>query len=373
MAYKPSIRSIWTLALLATIFIALYAWSENSRVQRRMPYYEEKLAAARLMERALNVFQESRGVNPIDSTLYQDPRLSAIIGQQFTSVTTDFGVFESKLLGANPNFAAAAIELLIEAGVQKGDLVAVGLTGSHPGVNTAVLCACDVLGAKPVTIASVGASWWGANDPDFTWVDMEHLLNEKGIIHSRQIGASFGGPDDNAVGLSGAGQMALKDAIERNGIPLIQERSVVGSVERRWQLFQQAAAGARYRVYVNIGGGVASLGHPENSLLVPNGYSRKLPVKNYPSFGAMHKFSSAGVGVLNLHDIEKLSRTYGLGPARIPLSEVGMGEVFESERYDLLVVAISTGLAVLILVLLVRLDAKLFRLRDAGVDPDTLM
>lgn len=374
MAFKPSLRSIWTMLILAVLCVGLYAWCENSRVQKKMPYYDEKLAAARLMERALDVYRAARVDTVVSSDAYaRDPRLAALIGQQFTSITTDLGIFESKLVGANPNFAGIVIEIFHEAGLQRGDQVAIGMTGSHPGVNTAVLCACEVMGIKPVTIASVGASWWGANDPDFTWPDMERLLNEKGIVHSQRIGASLGGTDDVAAGLSIEGQEMMRRAIARNGLKMIFEQNVTASAAARWKLYKDANPGASYKAYVNIGGGAASLGHYENERLIPNGFMRILPAKNYPSRGVIHLFSDAGVSLINFQDIDRLSRRYGLGGARVPLPEAGQGEVFEAERYDVRVAAVAATIALVVILILVRLDAKLFRLRDAGVDPDTLM
>ena len=112
-----------------------------------MPFYEQKIAAANLMDRALRAYQETAAEKGVFEENYKDPRLDAIIGQQFSLITTDFSVFETKIIGANPNFAAVAVDLLTQAGVKRGDYVAVAFTGAHPGVNTAVLCACEALGA----------------------------------------------------------------------------------------------------------------------------------------------------------------------------------------------------------------------------------
>ena len=87
----------------------------------------------------------------------------------------------------------------------------------------------------------------------------------------------------------------------------------------------------------------------------------------------IHRFNAAGVPVIHIDDISLLSRQYGLGEPSIPLPPVGQGEVFIADRYDLRVAGIAAFLAVLLIALLVRFDARLFRLREAGVDPDTLM
>ncbi|MDD5087509.1 MAG: poly-gamma-glutamate system protein [bacterium] len=373
MLYRPSLRSIWTLLILAVVCCGLYYWCENSHVERKMPYFAEKIAAAELEVKCLEVFQKTRSENGVFSENYREPLLDALIGQQFSLITTDMGKYDVKLGGANPNFAAVAVELLMRAGVQRGDLVAVALTGSNPGANLAVLCACEVLGAKPITITALGASWWGANDPDFTWADMEGLLIRKGMIHSHPVAASMGGIDDAAVGLSQVGQDLMRQAAERNGLVFIHENNLPASMARWHRLFDESAQGKPYRAFINVGNGVASIGHPVNARLIPNGLSRRLPVQNYPSRGVIHRFNATGVPAIHLDDILLLSRRYGLGEPSIPLPQIGQGEVFIADRYDLRVAGIAAFLAIFLIALLVRFDARLFRLREAGVDPDTLM
>jgi poly-gamma-glutamate system protein len=373
MPYRPSLRSVWTLITLAAVTYGLYLWCEHSRVAHRMPYFEQKVAAANLMDRALRAYQESSVEKGVFEENYRDPRLDAIIGQQFSLITTEFSVFETKIIGANPNFAAVAVDLLTQANVKKGDYVAVAFSGANPGVNTAVLCACEALGAIPVTITAVGASWWGASDPEFTWVDMEKLLNDRGIVHSKPIAGSYGGINDLAVGISQVGQDEMKAAIDRGKLTLVHETSIPASVARRYQLYQEASGGKSYAAYVNVGASVASLGHLENGRLIRNGYNRHLPLQNYPARGVVHLFNTDGVPIINFYDIAKLSRTYGLGEPSVPLPAVGEGDVFVAERYDLRVAGISAVLAIVLLVLLVWLDSRLFKLSDTGVDPDTLM
>jgi poly-gamma-glutamate system protein len=372
MQFRPSLRSVWTLVILAVVTYGLYFWCEHSHVRRKAPFYEQKMAAANLMDRALTAYQEAMVGKNATSDSYQDPRLDAIIGQQFSLITTDIGAFETEVTAANPNFAAVALDLLTKAGVGRGDLVAVCFTGSHPGINTAVLCACEALGATPVTISSVGSSWWGANDPAFTWVDMEALLNREGIVHSRPVAASFGGINDIGVGLSSVGQELMRDAIQRNHLSLIHESNIAASAEARYNDFQKAASGHKYKVYVDVGGGVASLGHDENVRLIANGFNRRLPLQNYPAKGVVHRFNADGVSTINFADIVALSREYGLGGAHVPLPPVGQGSVYEDDRYDLRVAGIAAVLAILIIIVLVNLDARLFKLQEDGVDPDTL-
>jgi poly-gamma-glutamate system protein len=373
MPYRPSLRSIWTLLILAVVSCTLYYWCETSHVKRQTPNYAEKMAAADLMDRALRAYQETTTEKGVFSETFKDARLDAIVGQQFSLITTEIGVFENKVVGANPNFAAVAVDLLSQCGVRKGDLVAVSFTGSDPGVNTAILCACEALGATPVTVTAIGSSWWGANDPELTWLDMESVLNKKGIVHSKPVAASFGGINDVAVGLSQVGQELMQTAARRNGLPVIHEDNIQASVAKWYQAFHDGASGRKYSAYVNVGDGIASLGDVENATLIRNGLNKRLPLQNYPARGVIHRMNADGVPVVHLYDIPALSRDYGLGGAHVPLPAVGAGAVFVEDRYDLRVALMAAAIAILVIIVLVRLDSRLFKLSDAGVDPDTLM
>jgi poly-gamma-glutamate system protein len=376
MPFRPSLRSIWTLLILAVLTCSLYIWAERSHVTKKLPYYTEKLDAAKLMDRALRLYQDTRierGVYNDSTSTYMDRRLEVIIGQQFSVITTDMGIFESKLTSANPNLAAVVVDLLKQAKIEKGDMVAIGFAGDYPGANTAVLCACEVIGAIPVTITSVGTSWWGANDPEFTWLDMEKLLNSKGLVHSRPVAASVGGKEDIGLSLSNVGIDLMQSAVQRNGLHLINEKSLSASINARYREFQTASSGRQYKAYINVGGGLASLGNEANGKLIPTGYNAHLPLQNYPAKGVIHMFDANNVASINLYDIEKLSKQYGLGGPQDPLPEVGIGTVYVAERYDLRVAGFCAAIAIIILVLLVRLDSRLFKLREEGVDPDTLV
>ncbi|TWT82059.1 Capsule biosynthesis protein CapB [Planctomycetes bacterium CA13] len=60
----------------------------------------------------------------------------------------------AKLTSTNPNMAAVVVDMLKAAGVGKGDLVAVGYSGSFPGMNVSVLAALNTIGARPIILAN---------------------------------------------------------------------------------------------------------------------------------------------------------------------------------------------------------------------------
>ncbi len=57
--------------------------------------------------------------NGVFIDVINDPNQTALIGQEYTLVTTDRGYIEAKLSTTNPNFAAVIVQLLKDAGSEK--------------------------------------------------------------------------------------------------------------------------------------------------------------------------------------------------------------------------------------------------------------
>ncbi len=373
MAFRPSLRSIWTLITMAAITYGLYYWAEYSRVEAKRDNYETKLLAANEMNAALRALAERQEAGGDVLESYGDSRLDAIIGQQFSTITSDLGSFEEKLYGANPNLAGAVVDLFIEAGLKQGDRVAVAMSGSTPGSNIAVLSACDALGLEAYTISSLTSTWWGATDPRNTWIDMQKFLLDRNLLKGKILAVSRGGIDDNALGMSSVGRSELAEAATRTQSKLLESSSAGQASLLWWTTFKSASNNKSYAAYINVGDAIASLGHKENAELLGNGLHRRLPSRNWPGRGAMHLAAQEGVPIISLYNATKFADEYGLGAPKIPLSEPGNGDVFTTTRYDLRVAATALVISLAALFTLVWLDAKYFRLADAGVDPETLL
>ncbi len=184
---------------MTVAFIALYYWSDTSRVNVKAPHYEEKIEAANSVLTAMQVLENQR-LPRLDTKSKEgtvtDPLVFTMLSEKDSPITTDEGRIEDKITVLNPNFAAAVVDMLAQTGAASGDTVAVLLTGSMPGANLAVYAAVKALNLHPVVITSVGSSWWGANSPDFTWLDMETILEQASIFKFRSTAASIGGADD---------------------------------------------------------------------------------------------------------------------------------------------------------------------------------
>jgi poly-gamma-glutamate system protein len=336
------------LAGLAALSLSLYAVAERSVRPVHAEAYRKKLAAARLMQRAEAILRDAKHAGGIGVDAHNDPEGTGVIGPQFTLITTDRGAQSAKALAAHPNFAAAVTQMMLQAGVREGDLVAIGVTGSLPGLNLAVLSAARVIGAEPLVITSAGASMFGATDPGFTWLDMEAALASRNLWPYRSVAASLGGGGDVARGLSPAGRELLRQAVRRNHVRLLEPPGLLEAVKERVAIYDSIAAarGKPIKLYVNVGGGLASLGGSQNGHLIPAGLTRRLAARNYPNRGVINLLNERGIPVLHLLHVEKLAREYGLTDGSMKPVGPGRGLLFIRYRYNVWMVA---GAAILLL------------------------
>jgi len=357
---------LFLLALLALIAV------ENGKIDKKQPYYTEKLEAAKLSQLAANQLKQHRLDKGVFVDAVNDPNQTTLIGQEFTLITTDRGEIEAKLASTNPNFAAVMVQLFKDAGLRKGDYVAVALTGSFPGLNIAVIAAAEALQLNPIIITSTGSSNYGANDPYFTWLDMETVLYNSNIFHSRSVAASIGGGADIGRGLSPEGRNLIIDAIKRNEVDFINEDYLEMSIARRLEIYKEKAGGNAIRAYVNVGGGIASLGSPVNGKLIPAGLTEYLPMRNFPAQGVIIEMGRQKIPIIHLLNISRLLADYGLPENPVPLPDPGEGGVFTQKKYNLTTTAIATVILVIVIIMVYISEKKQHQLGTDIVNPSTM-
>jgi len=337
--WRPAQVSRLVHVLVAVIAVATLLSAERFQVVYVQPHFEEKMEAAIRMRRGLEALRihRVRNVAPLDREV--DPTDSGVIGQASSSTTTSTGSLEAKRTTANPNWAAVAVDLLYEAGVRRGDLVAMGVSGSFPALNLAALTAADILGLDVVSIAGAGASSFGANFTRFTWLDMERILVEAEVIPRGSVAASMGGTQDRALGILAAGRRRLREAIERNGVTFIDAKQETSSIERRMEIYEEYAAGRRYAVYVNVGGSLVSIGPKSVKRLYRPGLNRRPNPRGVGVDSVMMRFLRDGVPVINLTKVVALAERYGLPVEPTELPMAGSGLVFEKREHNRLLVA----------------------------------
>jgi poly-gamma-glutamate system protein len=362
--WRPARVSRIELLLIALVAVASLLATEVLLTTRRQPFYREKLEAARLAQRAYDVVKTERLKRGFTLDPEVDPAGSAFIGAMLSPVTSSQGNLSAKQTSVNPNFGAVLVQMLKTVGVQPGDLVAVGMSGSFPALNVATLAALDALDLRPLIVVSAAASQYGANDPNFVWLDMQRLLWERDVFPWRPLAASLGGIDDHAVGMSAEGRRLLSEAIERSGVPRLDCTSLDDSVQKRMALYLEVAAGAPIKAYINVGGGTTSVGTHIGKHVFKPGLNMTTPPDAPMVNSVMQRFSSEGVPVLHLVSIERIARDYGLPVAPSQTPSTGDGKVFMSPAYNPWLAAGGLGIIVATMVAFIRMDIG-FLLRRA--------
>jgi poly-gamma-glutamate system protein len=357
------------LIVMSLVSLACFVVAQYSKVIIESPLSNEKRHAARITLLAQQAIKDYRFPKGAVMDLVNDPYATGMIGEEYTLITTDRGVIRSKLTATNPNFAAVFVDMLGGAGLQSDDAIAVALTGSFPSLNIAMLAAAETMNLRPITITSVGASTWGANDPEFTWLDMESLLLEKGFIRTKSTAASIGGGEDRGRGLSRRGRALIEAAIHRNDAELIDERTLEASIQRRMEIYDREAGDRQIKAAVNLGGGVASLGASINGKLIRSGLTMSLARRNFPLKGSLLLLAERGVPVIHILHVSTLARRYGLPSPPGADPEIGVGPVYFTARLNVAVAGFMLFVLALALLITIRVDLAHSLLRKTRAEP----
>ncbi len=309
--WRPQKASQKTLVLISLAAIMAWAVVHGSHLLGKAEHNAHKLQAA---SRAAEAFQAIRQArlqrgDTIDQVL--DPTGSGLLGEAMTQVTSRPAELVDKQTTINPNFAAAVVEMLLAAGVEPGDTIAVGWTGSMPALNIALCGAIESLHLHPIAVASVTSSQYGANRPDFLWLDMERHLYEQHLISFHSQAASVGGIADRGLGMSTEALALVATGIHRSGLPTIGDKSRAESIEQRMRIYSTAAGTSPIRAYVNVGGGVVSTGGNEAKRHYLPGLNRTVPAAAMATDSIMARFAGRGIPVIHLGHARALAKRYG--------------------------------------------------------------
>lgn len=312
------------LVVVAALAAIAYALFSRLGVGAHGPGYDAKVRAAQTTLQAGLALREVKPEDLILSQVADDPVQAAFVGLPTSSITTDSGSLRAKITASNPNFAAVIVDLLRQAGVRPGDVVAVSYTGSFPALNVASVAAIDAIGAQPVIACSVGSSTWGANDPEFTFLDMESRLIQKGILRHRCLVASVGG-DFRLRPLSGEGRQMAEAAIERNGVALSASKSLQESIQARLDLYAREAKGRRIAAFVNVGGGLPSTAAVRPQVEFSPGLTVGPARGDIEGEGLLYFMRRRGVPIVNLTEIVGLAREHRLPVSPSHTPDIGQG------------------------------------------------
>ena len=363
--FRPSIQKTRILVFLALINIIVYYFVSSSVVTFRASDYELKITSAEKMENALNVLKKYGRNYPFLSRDPFDTRL-VFLNTETSPLLTDIGKYEAKSTVLKPNFSALIIDQFSKSGLNKGDTIAVSMTGSMPGANIAVLMACEAMELEYILISSLGASSWGATDMNLSWPKMEKILYDNNLISKVSDKFTYGGGADylkrgtryrkiyggdnkrvsiDSLMISLYPNKTMDDLFILHGLSnneVLNDSTgtiLKTSINQRISFYEKSCPDGSlscFDAYVNVGGGVASFGYKGKNKLKDNfGYVKASDVLDVlPSFqkrnSVMAKFAESNIPLINITEIEKLIKGTDIGyfnsPIIAELDQIGNGK-----------------------------------------------
>ncbi len=335
------------LALIVVAFTLALVFLTKSQVHTS--YYETQIEAATLMQECLDVIKEYVLDNNI-SIEKEDLNQTGLIGPEISELTTTLGHEDAKRSTLNPNCAAMMVKYFMQAGLKQGDVVAVGTSGSFPGLAISTLCAAQAMNLRVKLIASYGASTFGATRVEFNIATILKILEASGLVEFDFLAVSPGGDNDYGVGAyDGLLYENTRDVVvqlgQSEGVEFIDFNDVAKSIERRLELY-----GEDVDLFVNIGGASPNTGVSTYSLSVPEGLvTEQSQIPNTADRGLVFEYLDSEVPVINLLYVKGLMSENGLPFDPVPLSVVGDGGVYYTTRYNAVLAVLGVFTAFMVL------------------------
>jgi poly-gamma-glutamate system protein len=353
----------WVFLTITALAILFFFIENYLKSPRKTLYYKEKIEAAQLAASAMEIIKEEMIQNHIPYDSINDPNATYLVGNKFSPITISQNPLTDVLVTLNPNFAAAIVEMFKELRLREGDIIAINTSGSYPGLNIAILSACEILKLKPVITTSATSGSFGANRPEFTWLDMELILTRHGIISHSSQGVSIGGEKDNGEGITPAGRAHLVSKIKECGVPFINTKSLAGNIKERYRIYKDFAKKENrpLRTYVDVGGTLTGFGQMIADTLVKPGINRFPQGQVLSNYGLIQMMAEDRIPVLFLGDIQVLALSMGLSDLAVPQPLPGEDPLFFEERYSVKLAILFLFCVIGLLILYIRIEIYLKR------------
>lgn len=325
---KPTMKRIHPLILAAAALLSVAALVIEPRLtsNSRSPHYETMVRAASLMAEAEQLISQKRLDLGLSIDRAHDPNGTGLIGIEYSGTTTSLGDLEAKRTTTSPDMAAVMVGLLLEAGVQPGDSIALGASGSFPGAVLATLAAARAMDLQLAIIVSLGSSTWGANVPGFSLLAM--LQAAESVTGYEALAFSLGGDGDHGGGMDPEARDQLLAELYDSGQRVIAGRSLADSVAERMSLYDYASYEAPFRAFVNIGGASANTGVGMTSLSLVPGVNTRIPSPSADDSGVIFEMGKRGIPVIHVLNLKRLALDRGLAWDPVPFPAIGKARVY---------------------------------------------
>jgi poly-gamma-glutamate system protein len=341
------------LYLLFSLSLIFYALARFLPQKQDKKLHREMREASKIMAEAISSIRECRLSAGISIDEKTDKNRTGLIGIEHSFITTSLGSLEAKRTTANPNVAALLVFLLEKAGVKAGDAVAVGASSSFPALVVASAAAARARDVRLLVINSLGASQWGANNPDFCWLDIQGCLKRAGIIDIQPVALSLGGEGDAGLDMSAEGRAFFQESARASGVPFLGEPDLERNIALRLRRYEEHAGAGGVKAFINIGGSWANMGIDSSVLEVRPGLTHIGHIPAPGKRGVMQEMAQRGIPVIHLLNIKGLAGRYGLPWDPVPLPGAGEGRLYRlagtSRKYFVLLAGLYLFLTAAIL------------------------
>jgi poly-gamma-glutamate system protein len=205
-------------ALLAIFFFFILTITVKEKAGKYLPL---KKAAVLLADSAFKIVKAYRLNNGIPIDILNDPSETGLIGVPYSLITYEEVNLDLVKASLPANYAALFVELLKERRLKANDSLIVYFDGSFPALNISLLSAIKILKIKPIIFLSVASVAYGANLPNFTFLEILDTLNKAKIFDFYVDYALIGGYDEMGSGLSLAAREFIKEKVSFYKIKLI--------------------------------------------------------------------------------------------------------------------------------------------------------
>jgi poly-gamma-glutamate system protein len=195
------------------------------------------------------------------------------------------------------------------------------VSGSFVGGDVAAITATETLGLRPIVIASLSASMWGANELEFNLTDMLATLRERNVIRTRAVAAVLGGGGAIGGSMDADGVAALRRSAALDGVPIVEARPVAAVIDALLTRINATAGDARPGAVINVGGALIGLGSCRESYEWPPGLTRKSLPCSDGTPGLAMRLAADGLPVLHIINMRRLALEWGLpfDPTPLPI------------------------------------------------------
>lgn len=324
-------RALKLLPAIIILIIGLAFTLSNKTIEKN-PYYDLQIEAANKMKELSEVVKNYK--IELEIPIYDyDYFQTGLLGDEYNEYTTSLGHLESKRTSTNPDMAALLVEMFKEVGLKPNDHVAVGLSGSFPALNLAVLSASETMDLNLTIISSFGSSTYGSNQRELTFPKILAKLHEDGQTIYNSAMVTLGGDDDVASEKPREIVGPIVKEYEDLGLNVMIEPDFQENINKKVDLYYDLG---NVDCYVAVGGNLTFLGIGEFDIANRQGIlstSRIRSINFGEKDGLITYFLSKNVPTIHLLNVRKIVTDYGLPFDPQSLGEIGTSNVYYKIGY----------------------------------------